>query len=149
MGRFREFWRGIRDFWKAGKTGIVLFLISLLVLIYGYIAADYEIAKGWTGHASVQNIVKDISAFIPVGGAIVAMIVGGFDLMMLLSDWYLERQERRIEAAKEEGKVEGREEGKEQVYREIVEWDRRRKEAEARGEVFTEPPPGLSNGNPG
>ena len=75
---------------------------------------------------------------------------------MLLSDWYLERQERRIEAAKaagrEAGKVEGhaagKVEGKEEVYREIVAWDRRRKEAEARGEVFTEPPPGLSNGDP-
>ena len=54
-------------------------------------------------------------------------------MVMLLSDWYLDRREKRIQAAKAEGKAE--------VYREIVEWDRRRREAAARGEAFTEPPP--------
>ena len=33
--------------------------------------------------------------------------------MMLLSDWYLNRQEKRIQAAKAEGKAEGIAEGKE------------------------------------
>ncbi len=63
---------------------------------------------------------------------------------MLLSDWYLNRQEKRIQAAKAEAKAEGKAEGKAEVYREILEWDRRRREAEARGEAFTEPPPGTS-----
>ena len=58
-------------------------------------------------------------------------------MVMLLSDWYLDRREKRIQAAKAEGKTEG----KAEVYREIVEWDRRRREAAARGEEFTEPPP--------
>ena len=62
---------------------------------------------------------------------------------MLLSDWYLDRREKRIQAAKAEGKTEGKAEGKAEVYREIVEWDRRRREAAARGEEFTEPPPGV------
>ncbi len=52
---------------------------------------------------------------------------------MLLSDWYLERREKRVQTAKAEGEA--------KVYREIAEWDRRRREAEARGEKFTEPPP--------
>ena len=56
-------------------------------------------------------------------------------MVMLLSDWYLDRREKRIQTAKAEGKAE--------VYREIVEWDRRRREAAARGEEFTEPPPGV------
>ncbi len=30
---------------------------------------------------------------------------------------------------------------KEEVYKEVAEWNRRRKEAEDRGEKFTEPPP--------
>ena len=164
MKKFSEFWRdSVRDFWKTGKAGFALFLISLFVTIYSYIALDYEIAKGWKGHESVQNVLKDISAFIPVGAAFVGMIVGGIDLMMLLSDWYLNRQEKRIQAAKmeakaegkaegiaegkaegiAEGKAEGIAEGKAEVYREILEWDRRRREAEARGEAFTEPPPGT------
>ena len=64
---------------------------------------------------------------------------------MLLSDWYLERREKRVQAAEAEAKAkakaEGIAEGEAKVYREIAEWDRRRKEAEARGEKFTEPPP--------
>ncbi len=65
--------------------------------------------------------------------------------MMLLSDWYLNRQEKRIQAAKAEAKAEG----KAEVYREILEWDRRRREAEARGEAFTEPPPGTPQNGSG
>ena len=72
---------------------------------------------------------------------------------MLLSDFIQARREKRIEAAKIEGKIEGkvegivegiakgRAEGEARAYREFAEWDRRRKEAEARGEEFTEPPP--------
>ena len=148
MRKLGEFWRvGVRDFWKTGKAGFALFLISFFVSIYGFIAVDYEIAEGWKGHTSVQNVVKDISAFIPIGGVLVGMIVGGIDVIMLLSDWYLDRREKRIQAAKAEGiaegKAEGIAEGKAAVYQEIVEWDRRRKEAAARGEEFTEPPPGV------
>ena len=116
LKRLAEFWRAVRDFWKTGKTGIVLFLMSLFVLIYGEMALDYEMTLGWKGHPSVQNVMKDISASIPVGAAIVGMIVGGIDLIMLLSDWFLERREKRIQAAKEEGRKEGREEGYAEGY---------------------------------
>ena len=132
-------WRAIRDFWRTGKAGIALFLISLLVSTYGYIALDYELTRGWKGHESVQNVLKDISDFIPVGAACVGMIVGGIDLVMLLSDWYLARQEKRIQTAKAEGKAEG----KAEVYQEIMAWHARRTAAAARGETFTEPPPGV------
>ena len=150
MINWREFWRAVRDFWRIGKTGFALFLISLFVLIYGSIALDYETTKGWKGHESVQNVLDDISAFIPVGAALVGMRVGGIDLMMLLSDWYADRQEKRIRAAEEaaeakgkaEGKAEGKVEGKAEVYREIAAWHARRTEAEKRGEKFSEPPPG-------
>ncbi len=93
--------------------------------------------------------MKDISAFIPVGAAVVAMIIGGIDLIMLLSDFIEARREKRIAAAKEvakaegfaEGIAEGIAEGEARVYRKFAEWERRRKEAEDRGEEFTEPPP--------
>ena len=163
MIRLREFWRAVRDFWRVGKTGFALFLISLSVLIYGSIALDYETTRGWKGHESVQNVLDDISNFIPVGAAVVGMIVGGIDFIMLLSDWYYDRQEKRIraavaaavaaaEAAAEakgkaegiaKGKAEGIAEGQARVYKEIADWDRRRREAAARGEEFSEPPPGL------
>lgn len=67
---------------------------------------------------------------------------------MLLSDWYLNRQEKRIRAAEAaaeaKGKAEGITEGQAKVYREIADWDRRRREAAARGEEFSEPPPGVT-----
>ena len=129
------------------ESGVALFLISLFVIIYGYIALAYELTRGWQGHESVQNVLKDISDFIPVGAAFVGMIVGGIDLVMLLSDWYLARQEKRIQVAKAEGKAEGIAEGiaegKAEVYQEIAAWHARRTAAEARGETFTEPPPGV------
>ena len=83
------------------------------------------------------------------------MIVGGIDFIMLLSDWYSARQEKRIQAAvakakaeaKAKAKAEGIAEGQQQVYREIAEWNRRRREAEAQGEKFTEPPPGVPQDN--
>ena len=85
--------------------------------------------------------MKDISAFIPVGAAFVAMIIGGIAPIMLLSDFIEVRREKRIAAATAEAKAEGKAEGMAEVYREIAEWERRRKDAEARGEEFTEPPP--------
>ena len=109
----------------------------------GYIALDYELTRGWRGHESVQNVLKDISDFIPVGAAFVGMIVGGIDLLMLLSDWYLARQAKRIQTAKAEGKAEGIAEGKAEVYEEIAAWHARRTAAEAQGETFTESPPGV------
>ena len=147
MKKSGALWRAVRDFWRTGKAGVVLFLISLFVIIYSYIALDYELTRGWRGHESVQNVLKDISDFIPVGAACVGMIVGGIDLLMLLSDWYLARQEKRIQAAKAEGKAEGKvegiAEGKAEVYEEIAAWHARRTAAEAQGETFTEPPPGV------
>ena len=58
---------------------------------------------------------------------------------MLLSDWYLARQEKRIQTAVEEAEAKA----KAEVYQQIAEWNERRKAAEARGEPFTEPPPGM------
>lgn len=43
--------------------------------------------------------------------AFVGMIVGGIDILMLLSDWFLERCEKRIQTAREEGRKQGYAEG--------------------------------------
>ena len=156
MRKEYKLWKSVRDFWQTGKAGFVLFLISLFGIIYSYMALNYEILRGWNGHVSVQNVVKDISASIPVAGLLVGIIVGGIDAIMLLSDWYLARQEKRIqtavaeaeEAAKaeglEQGIEKGIEQGKAEAYQQIAEWNERRKAAEARGEAFTEPPPGIT-----
>ena len=56
----------------------------------------------------------------------------------------LRRFREHIKREKEiiaEAKAEARAEAKAEVYREVAAWDRRRREAEARGVEFNEPPP--------
>ena len=48
------------------------------------------------------------------------------------------KRERELKA---QVSAEAKAEGKAEVYRQVAEWNRRRMEAEARGEKFTEPPP--------
>ena len=72
---------------------------------------------------------------------------------MFLSDWYSERQEKRIAAAKAEGEAEGeakgeakgKAKGKAEERQLWIDWNTRRLEAEAKGEKFTEPPPSQQN----
>ena len=49
---------------------------------------------------------------------------------------------RRYEAGLQDGRDEGRQEGRRETQQRWQEWNRRRTEAEARGERFEEPPPG-------
>ncbi len=57
-----------------------------------------------------------VSEFIPFGGALIAMIVGGIDIMMLLSDWFYDRREKRIQTEREKAREEGRKEGYAEGY---------------------------------
>ena len=49
-------------------------------------------------------------------------------------------------AFKEEGEI--KEQGRQEAYQEVFDWNSRRLEAEARGETFTEPPPGHDSLKP-
>ena len=53
------------------------------------------------------------------------------------------RIQTAVEEAEAKAKAEGLEQGRAEVYQQIAEWNERRKAAEARGEPFTEPPPGM------
>ena len=166
LKRFSTFWRSVRDFWKKGKAGVAVLLLSLFVLLYGYfIPYKHEVMVGWKAFESIQAIVDKLSPFAVVAGVIVGSIIGGIDFIMFLSDWYSERQEKRIAAAKAEGKAEGiaegeakgkaegeakgkaegEAEGKAEERQLWIDWNTRRLEAEAKGEKFTEPPPSQQN----
>ena len=94
------FWR---DLWKNSKTSIALFLGSLLFLAYSFVAVRYEIGQGWSGHPSVQNVLLDISRFIPVAGTAVAALILFIDIIVffcgLLVDWRKKRFQEAIEEA--------------------------------------------------
>ena len=106
------FWRNL---WENGKISIVLFLSSILFILYSIIAVKYEIGNGWRGHPSVKDVLTDISRFIPVAGASVAAIIGFIDLIVFFSSLYIDRKNRRfqeaVKAAVEEAKAEGFAEG--------------------------------------
>ncbi|MDE0397844.1 MAG: hypothetical protein OXL96_08585 [Candidatus Poribacteria bacterium] len=50
---------------------------------------------------------------------------------------------KREKELKTQVSAEAKAEGKAEAYREVAEWNKRRLAAEARGEKFTEPPPGA------
>ena len=66
---------------------------------------------------------------------------------MVMANWFRQNYlEPLKERQRNEGREEGREEGRAELLAEIREWDTRRRDAEARGETFSEPPPYASNG---
>ena len=81
-------------------------------------------------------------------------ITEGVRLIMVLGEqlqrWFRQREDRRVEERSERRAAEVRAEVRADARRQVAEWDRRRREAEARGEPFDEPPPSFdSNGDGG
>lgn len=110
MEEKKGFWHPLRDLWKNSKTGVGLLLGSVLFIFYSRIAIRYEIGVGWSGHQSVQNVLLDISRFIPVAGAFVAALILFIDIIVflcgLLVDWRKNRIQRAIKEAVEEARSE-------------------------------------------
>ena len=100
-----------RDLWRNSKTSIALLLGSLLFLGYSVVAVRYEIGQGWSGHPSVQNVLLDISRFIPVAGAAVAALILFIDIIVLLVDWRKKRFQEVIKEAVEAAQSEAYKKG--------------------------------------
>ena len=92
-----------------------VFLHDLLIKGNGFVDALYTVA---------DNISKLLSA-----ATMLTLFEEGIDIMFQRIRDSLKREERLIAKAKNE------------VYKEVADWDQRRKQAEARGVPFTEPPP--------
>lgn len=128
-------WKTIRQFWRTGKTGVAVFLLTAVVALYAYIVVKSQTVQTW------KQDIADISIFIPVAGVIVAALIGGVDFIMFLSDWYSQRQQKRIKEAEVEGLVKGAA----KYYAVVKNWNDRRIEAENKGEDFDEPMPTPQN----
>jgi uncharacterized membrane protein len=102
------FWR---DLWRNSKTGIALFLGSLLFLTYSRVAIRYEIGQGWSGHPSVQNVLLDISRFIPVVGAAVAALILFIDIIVFVCGLLVDWRKKRFQEAVDEARAEAFEKG--------------------------------------
>ena len=128
-------WKTIRQFWRTGKTGVAVFLLTAVVSLYTYIVVKSQAVQTW------KQDIADISIFIPVAGVIVAALIGGVDFIMFLSDWYSQRQQKRIKEAEAEGLAKGAA----KYYAAVKNWNDRRIEAESKGEDFDEPMPTPQN----
>ena len=113
MENERGFWRGL---WKNSKTSIALFLGSILFIAYSVIAVNYEIGQGWSGHPSVQNVLLDISRFIPVAGAAVAALILFIDIIVLVCGLLIDWRKKRFQEAIEEAVVAARSEAYKEGY---------------------------------
>jgi len=98
-----------------------VFLHALLISGFGFLKALYNVAG---------NISKIMSV-----ATMLTIFEEGIDIMFQRIRDTL-KKERDI-------KAESKAEGKAEAYREMAEWNSRRLAAEARGEKFTEPPPGA------
>ena len=110
------FGQPLRDLWKNSKTGVALLFGSTFFLIYSFFAVKYEIGNGWSGYPSVQNVLDDISKFIPVAAAVVTTLIGGIDLVVFLSSWYGDWRKKRFQEAVEAAIQKARDEGYQEGY---------------------------------
>jgi len=106
-----------------------------VVSVYTYIIVKSQAVQTW------KQDIADISIFIPVAGVIVGALIGGVDFIMFLSDWYNERQQKRIKEAEAEGLAKGAA----KYYAAVKNWNDRRIEAESKDEDFDEPMPTPQN----
>ena len=96
---------------------------------------DTSLAIGSNAADSVPLIIVYSILVVMIGNFISG---GGIMIMARATKDYLYN---KIERQREKFREEGREEGREALAAEIEAWNRRRLEAERRGEPFDEPPP--------
>ena len=102
---------------------------------------ETSIAVGAGASGGVPLIVVYSILIVMVGN----FILGGGIMVMARAakDYLYDKIERQREKLREEGREAGLEEGREALAAEVKDWNARRLEAEARGESFDEPPPGV------
>ena len=114
----------------VGKTREGKFLLLFVIQIASYLGllVYHTFFKANMGIlAGILNVVQDMAPAVIVTVSSTIVIVEGGEM---LAERYLRR---RYSEGKHEGQVEMQEEWEA--------WNKRRKEAEAKGESFTEPPP--------
>lgn len=104
---------------------LIVFFHEILIKSQSFVDALYSVAR---------NISKIMSA-----ATMLTIFEEAIDIMFQRIRDTLKR-ERELKA---QVSAEAKAEGKAEVYREVAEWNKRRLAAEARGEKFTEPPPGA------
>ena len=111
--------------------------LSVFAVITTYLAIANTLLALTTGNTkewtAIQYVVTGEVIRDGAAALVISPIIVETGRMVLAAIW----SERRERKAREEGITEG----EERANRRWAEWNRRRKEAEAKGELFTEPDP--------
>ena len=121
----------VRNAENAMITFTILALFCFLVVLFHEI-----LIKSQSFVDALYSVARNVSKIMSAATMLTIFEEGGDIMFQRIRDTL--KKERQWKA---EGREEGREEGRAEAYREVAEWNRRRMEAEARGEKFTEPPP--------
>ena len=135
---------------RDAESAVVTYTILLFIYIVGICV--YKWITGWNGTLAV--LVELDTNYPRFNRAAVAWIIckEGVDIMLRrYNEWRVEHAQN-LEKAKAAGIAEGIEkgiaEGKAELYQEIISWNARRLEAEAKGLQFNEPIPGNGTSPP-
>ena len=125
----------VRDAENAMITFMIFAMFCLL-----FILLHEMLLKGQNFSDTLYTIARNMSGIMSTA-TMLTIFEEAIDIMFQRIRDTLKRERELKAQVSAEARAEGKAEGRAEVYREIAEWNRRRMEAEARGEKFTEPPP--------
>ena len=126
-------------------SGVFTTVWLILTAISSYNSVNTTAGLSWDGQAVVI-----ITAGAPnIGFALPIAYILTEAIDMVFGAWYRQRtQERARNEGLAEGRTKGRMEGRHEQQERWLQWLDRRRQAEANGLPFDEPPPGLNGENP-
>ncbi|MYC77614.1 hypothetical protein F4X10_17770 [Candidatus Poribacteria bacterium] len=125
---------------RNAENAMITFSIIGMALLIGVFLHQFMLrGDGFVNslYAVAENISKIMSA-----ATMLTILEEGIDIMFQRIRDTLKKEKQLIAEVTAEVTAKAKAEAKAEVYQEIAEWDQRRRQAEARGEPFTEPPPG-------
>ena len=117
------------------ENGMITFSIVAIALLIGFFLHQF-ILRGDGFVNSVYAVAENISKIMSAA-TMLTILEEGVDIMFQRIRDTLRKEKQLIAEVTAEVTAKA----KAEVYQEIAEWDQRRRQAEARGEPFTEPPP--------
>ena len=112
---------------RNAENAMIVFTMCALALLAGVLLHELML-KGNSFENSLYTGADNISKIMSAA-TMLTIFEEGIDIMFQRIRDTLKKEERLIAKAQDE------------VYQKVAEWDQRRKQAEASGKPFTEPPP--------
>ncbi|MYC29722.1 MAG: hypothetical protein F4X65_06500 [Chloroflexi bacterium] len=136
--------------WSVARRWVPWFLALLCLLTVGWTAFVFWVEATQHSYPTVsQLVIAAVNKAAPASPliflfAIVAVSVAdSLEGMVVVTKRYLDN--KLVEPIRNQLREEGRKEGTSEERERWEAWNRRRLEAEARGEPFNEPPPGTEH----